>query len=264
MMANTKEHNFRMHFSRATSYLHEVCGAGRPVRPVLGSHIQSLFPQLPSVWVLEATEYKHHPFQSPVEWDLGFSFLLFGFSFGFGQTLPLLVGGLRCQGSWGHNSESQGKSVRKQSTCCDWDPEWSVTFRSAGAGCAGWTRLVFGGCCFTLRWDSWTYFLCRRGARGGLALFAELKFSFWWLLCGNNSWKKLKMRSVSCLGHKNDKNNLQIHVEDKLSHHLMTKSWINLVYIKFFFQFAMGEPSEIKMLPVYAETLDQKMYCKNS
>lgn len=52
------------------SYSHEVCGVGRPVRPVLGSHVQSLFPQLPSEWILEATEHKHHPLHDPVERDL--------------------------------------------------------------------------------------------------------------------------------------------------------------------------------------------------
>lgn len=81
-----------------------MCGVGCPVSSVFGSHVQSLFPQLPSERVLEATKDKHHPLHDPVDWDLlytlGFSFLLFGFRFRFGRALSLLVSRLLCWGSW--------------------------------------------------------------------------------------------------------------------------------------------------------------------
>ena len=85
-------------------YLHEVCGVGSPVRSVFCSHVQSLFPQLPSERVLEAAEDKHHPLHDPVERDLlhglWFSFLLFGFGCGFGRVRLLLVRRLLCRGCW--------------------------------------------------------------------------------------------------------------------------------------------------------------------
>lgn len=90
--------------SRYTAwYLHEMRGVRCPVRSVLGSHVHSLFSQLPSERVLEATQDKHHPLHDLVDWDLlctlGFSFLLFGFRFRSGQALSLLVSRLLCWGS---------------------------------------------------------------------------------------------------------------------------------------------------------------------
>lgn len=161
-------------------YLHEVCGVGSPVRSVFGSHVQSLFPQLPSERVLEAAEDKHHPLHDPVERDLlrglWFSFLLFGFGFGFGRARPLLVCRLLCRGSWKDEllKLKQVIQVKKWSVCRG---EW-CTFRGAGARCAGWARLVFGGRGFALRWASWANFLWGWRARGILSLFAELKLSF--------------------------------------------------------------------------------------
>ena len=80
--------------------LHKVCRVRCPVRSIFAPHIQSFFPQLPSEGILEAAEDKHHPLQQPVEWDLlcalGFGFLLFGFGFRFGLTVPLLVSSPLC------------------------------------------------------------------------------------------------------------------------------------------------------------------------
>lgn len=66
-----------------------------------------------------------------------------------------------------------------------------VTFGRAWAGCTDWTRLVFGGCGFTLRWTRWTFFLRGRRAGSRLSLFAEFKFPFCW-------WLEVKIQSWNC------------------------------------------------------------------
>lgn len=167
-----------------------MCRVGCPVGSVFGSHVQSLFPQLPSEGVLEAAEHKHHPFHDPLEWDLrralGFSFLLFGFRFGFGLALPLLVRRLLNWGSWRDNCYNIRKFSRWRTNLCANIQTLSITFCSAGAWRAGWARLVFGGCSFALRWARWAYFFCGWRAGGRLPLFAELKFSFCRWLWGKN------------------------------------------------------------------------------
>lgn len=56
------------------------------------------------------------------------------------------------------------------------------TFYGGRARRAGWARLGFRRGDFDLRWASWAHFLWGWRSRGGLSLFAELKFPFcWWL-----------------------------------------------------------------------------------